>query len=367
MTERDRGIPNRKPLVMIETGSASMLPDIIMSPRLLPDAKERDYFLVVDNKFGNTQFPMLVKRFQMAGLRRPKGIVVPEGEEAKSFKTYENVINLLEQSRANRSAVLVAVGGGTVGDLTGHVAATYKRGVPYIQVPTTLLSQVDSSIGGKVGLNTEGGKNTVGQFYDPIAIVIDPSFLRTLPFHEMRSGWAEVVKYSVINPNFVEKIDFNKMFGEDLEVDLDYIQDLIKFCVKTKQAIVEKDPYDDGIRQVLNFGHTIGHGIERDAKISHGDAVAIGMVLESGLAVRRGLMSEALRDDMIFLLVDAGLPIVPPQSVRPDRAVAYMENDKKNDGSINIVVPGEGSNKYSKFSVSADELRELLRPPLRTS
>lgn len=204
-------------------------------------------------------------------------IVIPSGEESKSLAQAEEIYGQLLDFGLTRKDGLIALGGGIVGDLTGFVASTYQRGVPFLQIPTTLLSQVDSSIGGKTGVNLPQGKNLVGTFYQPEGVLIDPNLLSSLPLRRLREGLAEVIKYGAIaDAKLFETLENLK----DEEDFLTHSVEMIGTCCKIKKEIVEKDEYDTGLRFLLNFGHTIGHGIEQITHYkswAHGEAVAIGM------------------------------------------------------------------------------------------
>lgn len=204
-------------------------------------------------------------------------ITFPPGEKSKTRQMKAYVEDKMLEMGLGRDITIIAVGGGVVTDLAGFVAATYCRGVSYISVPTTLLAMVDASIGGKVGVNTEHGKNLIGAFYNPEIIIVDPSVLKTLPEKEMLNGIAEIIKYGLIlDPSLLEM-----PLGENL----------IESCIALKQSIVEKDPFEKGLRRVLNFGHTIGHAIEAASSytLSHGESIAIGMIVEGSFTLKESL------------------------------------------------------------------------------
>ncbi|MFK5937438.1 MAG: 3-dehydroquinate synthase [Sulfurimonas sp.] len=222
-------------------------------------------------------------------------ITVPDGEEYKNQDSINTILESLFNHRFNRKSMILAFGGGVIGDMTGYAASIYQRGIDFIQVPTTLLSQVDASVGGKTGINNSYGKNLVGAFHQPKSVLIDPRFLTTLPKREFSAGVAEVIKMAVT---------FDKEFFEFLEIadlnDSEVLQEAIKRAVQTKASVVAQDEKEHGVRAALNYGHTFGHVIENETqykKYIHGEAVAIGMVMANNTSVEMGLMSpdEALR------------------------------------------------------------------------
>ena len=233
-------------------------------------------------------------------------IEIPDGEEYKNIDTVLNILDRLFLAKFDRKSTLVALGGGVIGDMTGFVASMYQRGIDFIQMPTTLLSQVDASVGGKTGVNNKYGKNLIGAFYQPKAVYIDPSFLDTLPPREFSAGVAEVIKMAVMFDrdfyNFLKEADFNNK------------EDIIKIIAKSvtlKADVVNQDEKESGIRAVLNYGHTFGHVIENLTNYTeylHGEAVAIGMVMANELAVELGLLSIEEANDIKELLVKSNLP-----------------------------------------------------------
>jgi len=269
-------------------------------------------------------------------------IVVPAGETAKSLKTVQSCYDRLAQHRLERKSFIVALGGGVVGDLAGFVAATYLRGIPFVQVPTTLLSQVDSSVGGKVGVNLKAGKNLVGAFYQPRLVLCDLDTLRTLPAREYRSGLAEVIKYGIIYDAALFK-KLERDLPQLLKRNPKTLADVVARCCEIKAAVVGKDETDTGLRAILNFGHTIGHGLEAISgygKYLHGEAIAIGQVAASELSARlTGLPAADVRR-VRQLFRRAGLPVsvkLGPPALK--RLLAAMKLDKKvSGGEIKFVL-----------------------------
>lgn len=260
----------------------------------------------------------------------PHFLTVPDSEKSKSSRIAMGLIEKITEIDAGKEVFLAALGGGVVGDLTGFAAAIYKRGIPYIQIPTTLLAQIDSSIGGKTAIDTPFGKNLVGAFYQPTLVVSDVNCLSTLPQKELRAGLSEAVKYALISGK--------KLYGwlkqnsaRLLRRDIQCLQFLVETCAAIKSSVVQKDEFDKKDRRiVLNFGHTAGHAIEAASRfrLSHGEAISIGMVCACDLSERLGLLKPGLKEDVIHLLEDIGLPTRAPERLLPQalKALAY---DKK--------------------------------------
>ncbi len=233
-------------------------------------------------------------------------IMLPDGEEYKNQASIDIILESMFQHRFNRKSMLIAFGGGVIGDMTGYASSIYQRGIDFIQIPTTLLSQVDASVGGKTGMNNKYGKNLIGAFHQPQAVYIDPSFLTTLPSREFGAGVAEIVKMAVT---------FNKDFFEFLESadlsDADILQDCIKQAVQTKANVVAQDEKENGIRAALNYGHTFGHVVENETKYKkylHGEAVSIGMLMANEVSVKMALMDRETADRIKGLLEKYSLP-----------------------------------------------------------
>lgn len=261
--------------------------------------------------------------------------VFPAGEESKSGETYLSLLNFLAENQLTRSDLLVALGGGVVGDLTGFAAATFLRGVKFIQVPTTLLAAVDSSVGGKTAIDLPAGKNLAGAFYQPSLVLCDTDTLSTLPREIFLDGCAEVIKYGVI---------YDRGFFDDLKkagpgFDREMV---IKRCVELKRDVVMEDEFDTGNRMKLNLGHTIGHGVEARSHflLSHGKSVAIGMAMVSRAAAKKGMLSQEDADTIQEILTDYGLPLRTEYDA--EELVGYMLSDKKRSGgTIPLIIPTE--------------------------
>ncbi|MCB4747912.1 MAG: 3-dehydroquinate synthase [Sulfurovum sp.] len=286
-------------------------------------------------------------------------ITVPDGEQYKTLETVENILNECFRQKLNRKSLLIAFGGGVIGDMTGFAASLYQRGIDFVQIPTTLLSQVDASVGGKTGVNNRYGKNLIGAFYQPKAVYIDTIFLKTLPKREFAAGFAEIVKMAVMFDRdylgFLKTVDLN---------DESQLKETIRRSVELKAWVVNQDEKEAGIRAVLNYGHTFGHVVENETNYTtylHGEAVAIGMVMANTLAVKLGLLSKEEAQDLKALLQRQALPV--------DYAIADIDvfyehfflDKKSNNNSITFILP-EGIGSY-KIVKDVDEVlvKEVLQ------
>ncbi len=268
-------------------------------------------------------------------------VVLPDGEAYKTWSSVERIATCLLEAAADRKTVLFALGGGVIGDMTGFAAAIYMRGVPFVQVPTTLLAQVDSSVGGKTAINHALGKNMLGAFYQPLRVIADLDTLKTLPDRELSAGLAEVIKYGPIaDAEFLGWLEANV---EALRArDPSALAYAVQRSCEIKAWVVGQDERESGLRAILNFGHTFGHAIETGLGYGewlHGEAVACGMVMASDLSVRLGLMPEAFLHRMSALIERAGLPVKAPASIGVARFMDLMRVDKKaEDGEIRFVL-----------------------------
>jgi len=274
-------------------------------------------------------------------------VTIPDGEEYKTLQTVESILNACFEHRLDRKSLLIAFGGGVIGDMTGFTASLYQRGIDFIQIPTTLLSQVDASVGGKTGVNNSYGKNLIGAFYQPKAVHIDPRFLETLPPREFAAGVAEVIKMAVMFDkdffDYLTQIDFR---------DTDAIKEMIAKSVNLKAWVVNQDEKEAGIRAVLNYGHTFGHVVENETKYEtylHGEAVAIGIVMANALAIELGYFTRTQAEKVNALLKRASLPV----SYGIKDIDAFYEHfflDKKSTkGSIKFILP-HGIGDYKMVS-----------------
>jgi 3-dehydroquinate synthase len=299
---------------------------------------------------------------------------VPAGEVHKTRATWTALTDWLLEERCGRDTTIVALGGGVVGDLAGFVAATFMRGVPFVQVPTSLLAMVDASVGGKVGVDTPAGKNLVGAFHQPARVIIDPVVLQTLPLAHLRAGMAEVIKHGVIaDPHYLAEaeslgpslIASARDRSHDSEAPLDWHGDplaaLIARSVEIKASVVAQDEREGGIRRILNFGHTIGHAVETASafRLLHGDAVAIGMALEAELAERIGIAETGTAASVQQSLGAVGLPTSLPAGYTAEGLLELMRSDKKGRaGEIVFALPsrvGTMAGEDAHFGITVSE------------
>jgi 3-dehydroquinate synthase len=296
----------------------------------------------------STVAPLYAERLAHALAAQHRDIRVIElddGEEFKDWRSLDRIYEALLVARADRRTVLYALGGGVVGDMAGFAAATYMRGVPFVQVPTTLLAQVDSSVGGKTAINHARGKNMVGAFHQPVRVIADLDTLDTLPQREVAAGLAEVIKYGpVADEAFLGWIERN--VGALVARDKEALAHAVARSCQIKADVVAQDEREEGLRAILNFGHTFGHAIEAAlgyGRWLHGEAVGCGMVMAADLSARLGLVASAYAERLTRLIAEAGLPIHAP-AVDPDALIELMRIDKKSQaGEIRfVVIEGEG-------------------------
>jgi 3-dehydroquinate synthase len=290
-------------------------------------------------------------------------ILAPDGERHKNLSTLARVYDALLHAGADRSAGLVTFGGGIIGDMGGFAAATYMRGLRLAHVPTTLLAQVDAAIGGKVGVNLAGGKNLVGAFYQPSAVVVDPAVLSTLPRREFRAGLYEVIKYGIAcDAGLFERL------GRDLlsitKRDAGVLAPVIAACCRIKGGIVAADERESGARRVLNFGHTVGHALEastRYRRFLHGESVAYGMLAASRIAAARGVLPPADHAAVARIIAKLG-PLPPLNDLSAGAQLEFIQRDKKvEDGRLHFVLPTAIGSSAVVTDVSEDELLAALR------
>ena len=339
---------------------------IIIRPGLLGDAATYQYLpaascaLIVSN---TTVAPLYAAQLQAALQNRYGKVLLmtlPDGEVHKDWPTLQLIFDVLLQNACDRKTVLFALGGGVVGDMTGFAAASYMRGVPFVQVPTTLLAQVDSSVGGKTAINHPLGKNMIGAFYQPQLVVCDLDVLATLPARELSAGLAEIIKYGPIaDLAFLDWIEAN--LDLLLARDPTALAHAIKRSCEIKAWVVGQDEREQGLRAILNFGHTFGHAIESGLGYGewlHGEGVGCGMVMAAHLSERLGLVSKAFVERLVKLIARAGLPVKGPKLSGTDNAGRYldlMRVDKKSEaGEIRFVLI-EGPGK-AKVGTAPDEM-----------
>ena len=282
------------------------------------------------------------------------------GEKSKSFSSYQKILNKLFELKFDRSDIVIAFGGGVVGDITGFSAATYMRGIKYIQIPTTLLAQVDSSVGGKTAINVAQGKNLVGAFYNPSLVIVSTYFLNTLSDEEFKSGLGEVVKYALIGNKKLRSIierNAQKIISREESV----LKSIIEESIKTKSKIVTKDEKENGIRAILNFGHTFGHAIEayKNYKgITHGAAITLGMVIASRISFFEGYIKNYQLDNVVNLISSIGLRTDYSKYNYIDLK-KYIKSDKKiKNGKLNLVLIDKN---FNAFTTSKFDNKNILR------
>jgi 3-dehydroquinate synthase len=315
-----------------------------LGPRISVDLRRRDparrYVVVTDSHLAAGPGRRLLGFLRRRGLHTDL-LVIPAGEAHKSRRVRDALEDRLVDLGADRDTALVALGGGVVGDVAGFVAATFHRGIPIIQIPTTLVGMVDSSIGGKTAINLPAGKNLVGAYHQPVAIYIDVDYLKTLPDRPFRSGLAEVVKYGVVaDARLFEALE--RQPDRVLRRDPEVLSRLIEACCRIKARIVSRDPREAGRRLILNFGHTIGHALETLTRyrLAHGEAVAIGMVTEARIAGAAGLAPRDLAVRLRSLLERLGLPAAIPARLTPGAILSVARRDKKaRQGRIAYALP----------------------------
>jgi 3-dehydroquinate synthase len=305
---------------------------------------------------------VVVSSFKKAGFDVSK-FLIGDGERFKSLKTAETVLSTLIESRFERNDAVVGFGGGVVGDLAGFVAALYLRGIDYVQIPTTLLAQIDSSVGGKTAVNHRLGKNLIGAFYQPKLVIADPETLKTLPQREMTAGLCEAIKYGVIRDielfSLIEA-DIEKIRSHDMQV----LVPVIRRCCEIKAEIVSKDERESGLRKILNFGHTVGHALEAVTsyrRFKHGEAVGYGMIAASGIALKMGGFSDAEARRLSLLVhVTGRLPHLT--GIDPDATWQAMSHDKKmSGGKLSFILPDSIGEVVIRRDVPPRIVRETVR------
>ncbi|GKS60445.1 3-dehydroquinate synthase [Nitrospira sp.] len=296
--------------------------------------------IVTDRTVGGLYAPTAVRSIRRAGLGAQL-VTVPAGERAKSLVWLGRVLDRFVEARLERSSFLVALGGGVVGDLTGFAAASYLRGIPFVQVPTTVVAQVDSSVGGKTGINHPQGKNLIGAFYQPRAVLVDPSTLRTLPLRQRLGGVAEVIKYGVIaDQEFFVYLE--RTMSSVLKMDEDTIAKIIQRSCEIKAEVVASDEREGDRRRILNYGHTIGHALEtlgHYRALIHGEAVAIGMVQEAWISHKLGYCRLDVPERILTLVEAAGLPSRLPRCTERQLWDAMQHDKKVVQGQVHGVWP----------------------------
>jgi len=328
---------------------------------ILPHLKRKHVAIVTNTTVAPLYLDKLTQTLQSAGVSVIP-IILPDGEAYKNTETLNKIYDVLLQNRCERSTTLIALGGGVIGDLTGYAAATYLRGVPFIQIPTTLLSQVDSSVGGKTGINHPLGKNMIGAFYQPQVVLADIDTLKTLPARELSAGMAEVIKYGLIrDAEFFNWLEAH--IAPLMALDESAISEAIYRSCWNKAEVVARDEHETGERALLNLGHTFGHAIENAMGYGvwlHGEAVAAGTMMAADLSHRMGWLSTADVARIQALLTKAGLPLDAPK-LTADKYLDLMQMDKKvADGKIRLVLQQGIGKSVITSDYDADKLRATL-------
>lgn len=274
----------------------------------------------------------------------------------KTIEQFYSIHESLNKNNIDKSSLIIALGGGSIGDLVGFIASTFHRGVSYIQIPTTLLSMIDSSIGGKTGLDLDYGKNLIGSFHHPKAVFIDTAFLKTLSSKEMHSGVFEIIKYGIA---FDSKLFYFIRDNKNHLFEKNILNQIIEWCCKIKSNIIMKDERDSGIRNKLNFGHTIGHAIESLYKIRHGEAIGIGMIYAANLSKKLHSLEEDKHTDIIDLINFFNPPIL---DIDIDDIIKIIKNDKKRiNDKYNFILLNDIGSSYISDKIKTSQLKDILR------
>jgi 3-dehydroquinate synthase len=348
--------------VLVERGALDGIGELVR--KLAPAHR---YALITDSNVAPLYADRVRSRFPADTI---DVFVVPAGEGQKTRETWARVTDQMLSRGYGRDSAVVALGGGVVGDLAGFIASTFMRGLPVVQVPTTLLAMIDASIGGKTGVDTPAGKNLVGTFHQPAGVIVEPQVLGTLPLRELRAGFAEAIKHGVIadEPYFLEVVSGAPQLLSASGSTSDRMISLIVRSIEIKADVVSRDEREDGLRKILNFGHTIGHAIEVVTGFSllHGEAISIGMAVEGRLAELTGIAETGTATRITDALTVAGLPTNLPTGCDPQAVVEATRSDKKvRSGKTMFSLPLRigamaGADTGWTVSVGDDQLREVL-------
>lgn len=302
-------------------------------------ARSRRMVIVTQPKIAQSYSATVVSSLTAAGFDAPEVITFPAGERYKNLRTLEKLYDALYELRPaiDRKTLVIALGGGVVGDVVGYLAGSYLRGLDYVQIPTTLLAMVDSSVGGKTGIDFRAGKNLIGAFHQPRAVIVDTDTLKTLPIRETRAGLAEIIKYGVISdPVVMRKVSNALPYIKRGEAEITNF--LIRRSCEIKAEVVVEDEFEtSGLRATLNFGHTIGHAVEAATnyrRYKHGEAVAIGMISAACIGEILGVTQSGLRDHIRLACHNAHLPLVLPEDISDDTLLGLLGRDKKSEGGV---------------------------------
>lgn len=323
----------------------------------------REVVIVTNETIAPLYLSTLEDIFKSSG-RVVHAVILPDGEKYKTLDTVNQIFTELLEQNISRKCALLALGGGVIGDMTGYAAASYQRGVDFYQFPTTLLSQVDSSVGGKTGVNHPLGKNMIGAFKQPKAVFIDPKTLTTLPKTEFVAGFAEVIKHGLIHDTEYLAFLENELVSI-LALEESAISRVISRSCEIKSSVVSKDETEQGVRAILNLGHTFGHAIETTMGYGnwlHGEAVGAGMVMAADLSQRLGHLSDADVARATLLIEQSGLPVKVPSSMTPEQFMTAMARDKKVDaGNMKFILLKNLGDGYVASDVPIDKLEQTLQ------
>jgi len=313
-------------------------------------------YVLVDENTKKHCYPKVRSRLKDHGHQL---IEISSGEINKNLATCEKIWDQMLTQNADRSSLVINLGGGVIGDMGGYAASCYMRGVDFIQIPTTLLSQVDASVGGKLGIDLKGFKNLIGVFNSPQAVIIESTFLKTLSAAELRSGFAEVIKHALIKDESLW-IDIQSKKPNQIK----NWPEIIHRNVTIKKDVVENDPFEGGLRKILNFGHTIGHAIETmlldtEGHLLHGEAIAVGMICESFLSYSKGMLTDQELDEIVEYILSIYGDVIPTKLTKHRQILANMKKDKKNKGGkvMFSLLDGIGSCQYD-IECSTQELKD---------
>ncbi len=339
----------------------------LLPPSIKDNLKERHVFILYDENV--YPYAQVVDEALAGKAADTKMLSIKGGEKTKSYDGYQTVLEWLLEKGVNRHSVLIALGGGVVGDLGGFVASTVMRGIAYVQIPTTLLSQIDSSVGGKTGINTPQGKNLVGTFYQPQTVICDIGTLGTLPERELKAGYAEMSKYGLIND--AAFYDWLSTYGEDvLKLKSEALIHAIQTSCQAKADIVAADEHEGGIRALLNLGHTFGHALEAacqyDGRLLHGEAVAMGIVMATDLSVQMGLctpndLNRVIDEYQKLDIKTKASQIDPPIKQSPEEIINLMTKDKKaKGGKIGFILLRGIGEAFQTYDIDEQKLHHVV-------
>ncbi len=350
------GLGEREYPIFIEEGCLESIGEDLRKRKL-----GNRYCLVADSYVAELYGQKILHSLEKSGIVTEL-LTFPHGEASKTLATLADLASSMAQKGFDRKDCIIALGGGVTGDIAGFLASSYMRGIPFVQIPTTLLAQVDSSVGGKTGVDIPEGKNLMGAFYQPQAVYIDPQVLQTLDREELLGGLAEVIKYGVIwDKEFFTFLDENH--EKILELDSKLIQKLIYICCQIKADVVAKDERESDLRRILNFGHTIGHAVEGVSRYSiiHGKAVAIGMVAAAKLAVGLGLLNNGECQKITELIKKYRLPTIIPKEFDRNLIKQFLVTDKKSiAGKVTYVLPQTIGNVVMRDNVPENMVDQVL-------